>query len=89
MRAEEIMSLLRRRPFTPLRVHTTTGQVYDIRHPDQVLVLKQRLDIGIPADEQTGVLDRVEYVSMLHVTRIEDLPMARNGESRKGQTDRQ
>jgi len=83
MRPEEIMGLLRRRPFTPIRIHTTTGQSYDVRHPDQVLVLRQRLDIGIPADEESGILDRVEYVSMLHVTRIEDLPAQKNGEARK------
>lgn len=72
MRPEEILELLRRRPFIPLRVHLTDGRVYDIRHPEQVLVLRQRLDIGIQPDPKTGVVEGVEHCSLLHVVRIEE-----------------
>jgi len=74
MRAEELMELIRKQPFTPLRIHMTDGKSYDIRHPDLVLVLKQRVDIGVPADPATGVLDRVEHCSLLHAVRVEELP---------------
>ena len=73
MRPEELLELLRRRPFIPLRLHMTNGQTYDIRHPDNVLVLRTRVDIGVTPDPGTGVLSRVEYCSLLHVVRIEEL----------------
>ena len=36
--------------------------------------LRKRVDIGVPSDPATGVLDRVEHCSLLHVVRIEELP---------------
>lgn len=73
MRAEELTQLLRRQPFVPLRLHMTDGRIYEIRHPELVLVLKSRVDIGVSPDPNTGVLERVEYCSLLHVVRIEEL----------------
>ena len=63
MRAEELTELLRSRPFVPLRLHWTDGQTYDICHPDLVLVLRQRVDIGLQPDPATGVLERVMHCS--------------------------
>ena len=74
MRAEELTELLRTQPFVPLRIHLTDGQTYDIRHPDLVLVLRQRVDIGLQPDPATGVLDRVAHCSLLHIVRVEELP---------------
>lgn len=76
MRAEELTELLRVRPFVPLRIHLTDGTTFDIRHPDQVLVLRQRVDIGMPPNPTTGVVERVEHCSLLHVVRVEQLPPA-------------
>jgi hypothetical protein len=74
MRAEELKLLLRKRPFAPLRIHRSDGQSFDIRHPDNVIVLQQRVDIGVGGDPKTGVAESVEYLSLLHVVRIEELP---------------
>ncbi len=87
MRAEELTELLRRRPFVPLRIHLTGGQTYDIPHPDLVLVLRQRVDIGLLPDPATGVLERVEHCSLLHIVRVEELPpaaQAGNGQAETG-----
>ncbi|HZT79033.1 MAG TPA: hypothetical protein VFA26_02325 [Gemmataceae bacterium] len=74
MRPEELTELLRTRPFVPLRIHKTDGQTYDIRRPDLVMVLRQRVDIGMQPDPATGVLERVEHCSLLHIVRVEELP---------------
>jgi hypothetical protein len=74
MRPEELMELLRVRPFVPLRIHLTDGQTYDVRHPDLVLVLRQRVDVGLQPDPATGVLERVAHCSLLHIVRVEELP---------------
>lgn len=74
MRPEELQELLRVRPFVPLRIHRTDGQAFDIYHPDRVLVLRGRVDIGIQPDPTSGVLERVEHCSLLHIVRVEELP---------------
>jgi hypothetical protein len=76
MRPEELVQLLRRRPFIPLRLHMTDGQTYEIRHPDNVIVLRSRVDIGVMPDPGTGVVERVEYCSLFHIVRVEELQTA-------------
>jgi hypothetical protein len=76
MRADELTELLRTQPFVPLRIHMTDGSTYDIYHPDLVLVLRQRVDIGLQPDPATNVLERVEHCSLLHIVRVEELPPA-------------
>ncbi len=68
----EIRQLLARRPFIPLRIHMTDGSLHEIHHPELVLVLKQRIDIGVRPDKD-GILTEVEYCSLLHVVRIEEI----------------
>jgi hypothetical protein len=75
MRPEEVVALLRRRPFVPLRIHMTDGKIYDIHHPEMVLVRRQSLDIGVPNTDD-GVADRVDHCSLLHTMRIEELASA-------------
>jgi hypothetical protein len=76
MRADELTELLRTQPFVPLRIHMTDGKTYDIYHPDLVLVLRQRVDIGLQPDPATNVLERVAHCSLLHIVRVEELPPA-------------
>ncbi|MGF1581771.1 MAG: hypothetical protein ACFCD0_20770 [Gemmataceae bacterium] len=78
MRLEELLELIQVLAFVPLRLHMTNGQTYEIRHPDQVLVLRGRVDIGVGVDPVTGVLDRVKHCSLLHVVRVEQLGGYRN-----------
>jgi hypothetical protein len=75
MRPEELKELIRRRPFVPMRLYMTDGKTYDIRHPDNVLVSRARVDIGV-GGEESGIADRVDFVSLLHVVRVEDLSPA-------------
>ena len=68
----EFKELLRRKPFIPLRIHMSDGVTYDIFHPDNIIVGHSRVDIGRGADPQ-GVVDRVDYCSLEHVVRVEEL----------------
>jgi hypothetical protein len=77
MRPEELVARIRTQPFIPLRLHLTDGTRYDIRHPDNIIVLRQRVDIGVPADRESGIMDRVEHFSLLHVVRVEEVPPTR------------
>jgi hypothetical protein len=81
MRPEELQELLRVRPFVPLRIHLSDGKSFDIYHPDRVLVLRSRVDIGVAPDAASGILERVEHCSLLHVVRVEELPPVSHGNS--------
>lgn len=73
MRAEELRSLLDRRPFVPIRLHFTDGTTYDIRHPEMALLTRSTVEIGLPEDEASRIADRVVYCTLLHIVRIENL----------------
>ncbi len=71
MRPEDIREFTRKQPFEPYRLHITGGQTYDIRHPDQVIVLRSRLVIGVSGND--SIPDRVEHIALVHIVRIEEL----------------
>jgi hypothetical protein len=81
MRPQELTRLIRTHPFVPFRIHLTDGQTFDIFHPDQIIVLRGRVDIGVEPDVSTGVVNRVEHCSLLHVVRVEELPSPSQSES--------
>jgi hypothetical protein len=67
MNTEAIREWLNQRPFEPFLLTVANGQTYDVRHPENVIVLKTRLIIGYPES------DSVVHVSLLHVTSIQPL----------------
>jgi len=64
MNANAIRELLRHQPFEPFEVHMTNGEVYPVRHPEQVLLAGARILIYYPET------DRVAWCSLLHVANI-------------------
>jgi hypothetical protein len=74
MRPEEFLDMLRPRPFIPLRIHMTDGSIYELRHPDNVFVLRSRVDIGVRATPGSEIVDHVDHLSLLHIVRVEQLP---------------
>lgn len=65
MNSETILELLRRRPFEPLTVYLTNGDSFQVRYPDQAIVVKTRMVIGDPET------DRIQICALLHIARIE------------------
>ncbi|MBY0521841.1 MAG: hypothetical protein K2R98_00495 [Gemmataceae bacterium] len=74
--AEDILARLKTRPFTPMRIVTTTGETYDVYHPNLVFVARRFLDVGTPDRRNPTVADQVTRVAILHVTELRDLPVA-------------
>ncbi len=71
MTSADVQILLRRRPFVPFRVVTTDGTLYEVRHPDLVMVGLGSVIIGYPASGHSGVYERADVVSLRHVIRLE------------------
>jgi hypothetical protein len=65
---------VRGRPFIPVRVVTTTGETYDIYHPDLVMTGRQSIIIGMPTSDSPSVFVQVTRVAMVHVSELRELP---------------
>jgi hypothetical protein len=74
MTQEDLYAAARRQPFEPFRVILTTGAVYDIRHPDLIMVGRRAAVLGITNEPGGVAFDRTIKVDLLHVVGIEDLP---------------
>ncbi len=72
--ADDIQSRFRQRPFVPMRIVTSTGQNYDIRHPELLMVGRRALIVGMESAENPTQFDQVTRIAMLHVTELQDLP---------------
>jgi hypothetical protein len=71
---DDLRTRLRRQPFVPLRITTSSGQTFDINHPDFAFVTRRYLEIGEAVPEAPSVPDRVHSVAILHITSVEDVP---------------
>lgn len=52
MNADDCRSLLKRHPFEPFRIRVSSGDAYDVRSPDLVVVMKSRLFITFPGEDR-------------------------------------
>ena len=72
MTLEALKAMVSRRPFEPLRIKTSNGEVFEIRHPEMVMLAKSAMVVLHP-DADGGPSDKVEYISYLHVASVQTL----------------
>ena len=72
---DDVQARLRDRSFLPVQIVLTTGQTYDIYHPDLVLVGRRYLIVGTPSSENPSQFDLVTRVPLVHVAELRDLPV--------------
>ena len=70
MVAQDLLELLRARPFKPFRLVGTDGRVRAARHPDEALVLRTR--VVLPVAGSDGVPEATEQVALAHIVRMEE-----------------
>lgn len=85
MTQEELYEFARKQPFQPFRVILTTGDTYDIRHPDLIMVGRRSAIIGVTKKPNATVYDRTIKVDLPHVVTIEELP--KSGRSSNGKSN--
>ena len=81
MKAEELLRILKKKPFQPLRICTADGAAIEVQHPDQVLVYPTRVEIALDPDPRTGVWRRGETITPFHIVRVEVLEGSAPGAS--------
>jgi len=75
MTVQTLREMLTQRPFKPFRLVMSSGQAYDVRHPEMALLTRTDLLVGINESEE-GVPAEFRICSLLHVATIEPLNLA-------------
>jgi hypothetical protein len=73
MTVQTFREMLARRPFQPVKLTLSSGQSYDIRHPEMAFLTRTSILIGTDLAED-GVPAEFKIVSLLHVASMEPLP---------------
>lgn len=76
MTAETFKEILHRQPFDPIRVVMSSGEHFDILHPELVLVTAKALVLVIP-DSAHPEGERLAFCSYLHIAHVETLKPSR------------
>lgn len=71
---DEIEARIRAQPFVPVRIVTSSGQSFDIYHPNLLLMGRRSLEVGSASNENPKHYERVTRVAIMHITALEDLP---------------
>lgn len=72
MTVQTFRDLLTRRPFQPFRLVMSSGQTYEIRHPEMAFLTKSDILVGV-GDTGDGIPAEFRICSLLHVTTIEPI----------------
>ena len=73
MSPHDVRDFVRARPFVPFRMHTSEGHSYDVRHPDEAMVLTTRVIVPVRTKSNGDFAQSSEHVALAHVVRIEEL----------------
>jgi hypothetical protein len=74
MRPDDVREQLDRRPFRRFRIYLDDGTSFEIMHPEQVLVTRSELVIGITERDGAKVFDRTVFAALSNATRLEPEP---------------
>jgi hypothetical protein len=80
MTVQPFRDLLAQRPFKPFRLVMSSGQAYEVRHPEMAWLTRTDILVGI-GDTDEGVPAEFKICSLLRVTSIE--PISSNGGTRR------
>jgi hypothetical protein len=70
MTVQTFRELLTQRPFRPFRLVMSSGQSYEVRHPEMALLTRTDILVGVGETDE-GVPAEFRMCSLLHVTAIE------------------
>ncbi|HWA97305.1 MAG TPA: hypothetical protein VG713_02385 [Pirellulales bacterium] len=72
MTVQTFRDLLQQRPFKPFRLIMSSGQSYEVRHPEMAWLTRTDILVGIDEAED-GIPAEFKICSLLHVTAIEPI----------------
>ena len=72
MTVQTFKAMLARRPFQPVRLVLSSGNSYEIRHPEMAMLTRTDILVGTGLAED-GVPAQFKILSLLHITAIEPI----------------
>jgi len=83
MTSQEMLNHLTAEPFEPFRIHTASGRVFEVRHPEFVQIGKTSFTVYAPSEDDPDGPQRWEKVSLMLVESIAplDLVARKKGEN--------
>lgn len=72
MRRRDFMHVLQRRPFRPFRITVSTGETFDVVHPETVFVAHRF--VAVPMTRVRREEDRAEsyvWIDLLHIVHVQ------------------
>jgi hypothetical protein len=81
MTVQTFRDLLSKRPFEPFAVVLSSGEQFEVRHPEMAWLTRTTLYVGIDPD-RGGVPGDAAMRSLLHVTSVKPLRNGRGHRSR-------
>jgi hypothetical protein len=72
MTLQTFRDLLAQRPFQPFRLVMSSGQTYEVRHPEMAMLTRTSILVGID-DYGDGIPAEFKICSLLHVATVEPL----------------
>jgi hypothetical protein len=75
MTVQTFRELLAQRPFKPFRLVMSSGQTYEVRHPEMAMLTRTSILVGIDIADD-GVPAEFKICSLLHVTAVEPLNLS-------------
>jgi hypothetical protein len=80
MTVQTFRELLSQRPFRPFRLVMSSGQSYEVRHPEMAMLTRTDLLVGAGELEE-GVPAEFRICALLHVASVEPIPAGAAGQS--------
>lgn len=71
MTIDTLQDHLKRQPFEPFRVVTSSGRAYDVRHPDAAILLRNGLVVAYGTKK--GLPEHAATISHLHIVAVEPM----------------
>jgi len=81
MTVQTFRDLLAQRPFKPFRLVMSSGESYEVRHPEMAWLTRSDILVGIDETDE-GVPAEFRICSLLHVTSVEPLPSSGTGRTK-------
>ena len=72
--AADIQARVRRQPFTRFRIVTSSGEAYEITHPESIVIGRRGVALSVRGEDAP---EEYHYLSIMHITAMEAMPVGK------------